>query len=318
MNGLHSFDDIVQPRQLQDRFASVADRSLRWNLVQLQAALRLVAHFFGSEWYKVAIGGFNDPDTMASRTYHRLVRSEQPHPLGEALWSGEPQEYVRFLGLGAALRVLGCERETSLEAKLAELRSAEFAKAYFELKIAALYALDGFEVKFLRPRKAVKTPDFSVSKYGLRTVVECKKRNTASDAPLQTRVGGVLDRLRDAHTQIAASSNYGVICIEVEDDLDFNSEAVKAYVNAVQSELPLLQAVTCVMITWETILHMQEEALSLSTAARGIPNTNLYSQRFSPIPAEALCNPNVLGALDLGYVIPGLENGPAIEIDRTD
>jgi hypothetical protein len=320
MSKISSFEDIVRPKEILGQFATVADHKERWNKVQLTAAIRLIYHFLGHDWYELVIGRFGDPETMSTRAYRRLMRTKQPpvHPLAQSFWSGQPEEFVRVVMLGTALRVLGCENETNLATKIDELRSSSFAKAYFELKIALTYLLNGFDVKFLepQPQKGIKTPDFSISKYGLKTVVECKKRETTSAASLDTRVKGVLDRLDEAHAQIAAFSSHGVVCIEVEDNLDFANPTVKAYSDAIQTELPIIPEVTCVMLTWEKILVLKGNGIDLATGACGIPNRHPRSLLISPIPAEALCNPAELELPEPYCVIAGLENAPRIEIEE--
>lgn len=311
------FDEIVRPKETLEQFSDVADPHERWNKVQLKAAMRLIHHFLGPDWYELVIMRFGDLEAMSTRAYRRLVRTRQSqvHPLAQSFWSGQPEEFVRVVGLGTALRVLGCENETNLATKIGELRGSSFAKVYFELKIALTYALNGFEVKFLKPREGMKTPEFSISKYGLKTVVECKKREVVSDAPLDTRVGGVLDRLREAHAQIIGASRHGVVCIEVEDNLDFGSVDVKAYSEAIKAELPNIPQVTCVMLTWEKILALKGNGIDLATGVSGIPNRHPWSLGFSSIPAEALCNPAELEQLEPYCVIPGLEGAPKIEFE---
>ena len=205
--------------------------------------------------------------------------------------TGRPELEVRVIRLGESLKILGfSENDTNLSVKLDELRSDTFAAANFELKVASIYARSGFDVKFLKPPKGSKCPDMFIERDTLKTVVECKKRKPESDSSLPSRIGGVIDRLRDASQQIATVSTHGIVYIEVEDNLDYTSPEIRAYAGAIAATLPELVAVSSTILCWERIRHPRNDVVSLATEAVGIPNKN----SSCPFLREIWCNPAAL------------------------
>lgn len=225
----------------------------------------------------------------------------------QTFWNGGPEELVRITRLGEALKILGfADEDANLPSKLEELRSDSFAKAYFELKIALIYARRGFKVKLLKPPKGSKSPDMLIGQAEIETFIECKKRKSESESSLAAKVGGVVDRLRDAREQIVSVGKHGIVYIEVEDNLDCSSSAIQAYTQAIVATLPELPEVSCVVVSWEKI-EDQDEAVYLVTDARGIPNP----VSLCPFPRELWCNPAALAPLSMSSIVD-LEPSPAL------
>jgi hypothetical protein len=264
-----------------------------WNRIQVIAAFNLIYHFFGEKWYNLVFREIADSSILKDRAYLRYVKRPRIHPLTEMALTGRPEMDIRILRLGEALKMLGFPpNDTNLSVKLDELRSDSFAAAYFELKIAFIYARSGFDVKFLKPAKASKCPDLHIERDSVNTVVECKKRRPESASSLPARIGGVIDRLRDANQQIATVSNHGVVYIEVEDNLDRNGVDSRAYVSEIVATLPDLSAVSCAILCWEKISYPRADLISLSTEAVGILNKN----SSCPFPRDVWCNPAALAS----------------------
>jgi hypothetical protein len=272
------------------RWASVqTNPSDVWIRVQLAAALRLIRHFFGKDWYNIVFRRIDDPTSLSEKKYLRFVRRPRIHPLSEWFWSGSFAEHARIVRLGEALKILGIQNgSTNLRAKLKALRSEEFSTAYFELKIASMYVRNGFRVEFITPPKlGGQRPDFKIAKDGIETVVECKKRSPVTTANLTTKVQGVLSRLAEAIPQIAAISSHGIVCIELPNET--SKTELEAYSKAVLECLRKTSAVSCVILTWESDQD-HKDAVSVVTEARGIPNP------IAPCPFEKSiwCNPAAL------------------------
>jgi hypothetical protein len=292
-----SFEDIVPVQEFlaldwyptQSDSREVWDRA--WNRIQVIAAFYLIYYFFGDNWYRLVFRDIQDANLFQDRRYLRYVKSPRVHPLTQWSLTGRPEFDARVLRLGEALKILGfAENDTNLTVKLDELRSDGFAAANFELKIAFIYARSGFRVKFLKPPKGSKSPDLLVQRDRFETVIECKKRKAVSDSLLPVRIGGVIDRLLDANRQVTAVGNHGIVYIEVEENLDYNSPDIRAYVNKIGSTLPEVPAVSCVILTWEKITYPQPDVVSLSTEAYGITNKNCSC----PFPRQIWCNPAAL------------------------
>jgi hypothetical protein len=293
-----SFEDIVHLKQILalEWYPSPTDSKetwdRAWNHIQLIAAFSLIRHFFGDKWYKLVFREVIKNSTVPKDpSYLRYVRSSRIHPLTKMALTGRPEIQIRIVRLGEALKVLGfAHNDTNLSVKLDELRSDSFAAAYFELKIALIYAHSGFDVKFLKARKGSKSPDLLITRDGVETFVECKKRKPESGFSLEARIGGVVDRLRDAHEQIAAVSKHGIVYIEVEDNLEYSSPEIVAYTNNVRATLLELPEVSCAILSREKIENRDNNVVALVTDARGIPNP----KTLCPFPREVWCNPRAL------------------------
>lgn len=288
-----TFEEVVKLSEILNWFSKQSDSKDAWNKAQLLAALRLIHHFFRKKWYRIVLQRIDDPSILSDRRYLRFVKSSQAHPLAQTFWNGGPEELVRIVRLGEALKILGfADEDANLPSKLEELRSDAFAKAYFELKIALVYARSGFKVRLLKPAKGSKSPDMLIGQAEIETFIECKKRESESESSLAAKVGGVVDRIRDAREQIASVGKHGIVYIEVEDNLDYSSPAIQAYTQAIIATLPELPEVSCVVLSWEKI-EDRDEAVYLVTDARGIPNP----VSFCPFPRESWCNPAAFAPL---------------------
>lgn len=289
---MKSFSDIISPDQLLNLIDKSADPFDEWNKVQLLASLRLIHFFFGHEWYNLVFRRIEGTELFSDHRYRRYLKSrnENIHPLNDAFWQGEHIGLMQVIFLGVALKVLGTEMtESGLLGKLDELRSSSFAKTFFELDVALIYALKGFQVRFIRPIKGLKTPDLAISKDAIQAVVECKKREGKNSTDQPTRISGVLDRLQDAYAQIRASSQPGIIWIGVENNLGAANPDRIAYAESIQAELHHMPQVCCVMLTSQMV-HESDKWYFLSHQITGIPNLDCHSQ----IPQYLWCNPNHL------------------------
>lgn len=300
MNGIGSgvnplaLDDIVDKGTLLSIYQDDQDPHRAWNKVQLAASLRLIHHFFGDDWYRLVMGRVDSSGAMDDPKYRKYLRIDDPtrHPLNESLWSGQPAELVKIVRLGVALKVLGLDHPASdIDVKLPELRSASFSKAYFELKVAATYATSKFRVRFLRPEEGKRTPDILVGdSSGGEVPIECKKRDPVSTTGLEARANGVLDRIREANTQLKAFGVAGIIWVEVDDGLDFDDPEVAAYTEYVVSETPRITSAQCIVLSWEKLVETGDTT-HLITGARGIPNDHVNPT----VQREIWCNPDEIG-----------------------
>ena len=294
-----SFEDVVPVQEFLrlDWYPKESDSretwDRAWNRIQVSAAFYLIYYFFGDDWYRLVFRDIQDANLFRDRRYIRYVKSPRIHPLTQWSLTGQPEFDARIIRLGQALKLLGFgEYDTNLATKLDELKSDGFAAANFELKIAFIYARAGFKAKFLTPPKGSKCPDLLVQRDGFETLVECKKRKAVSDSPLPVRVGGVADRLLDANSQINSVGDHGIVYIEVEENLDYNSPEIRAYVDKISSILPQVPAVACVILTWENITHPRPDVVSLSTEAFGLTNKTCSCT----FPRQVWCNPAALAA----------------------
>lgn len=294
MDDAATFEAIVQPASILSLVAGESDRQLAWNMLQIAASLRLISHFFGEEWYRSILQRVEHEGLLPNPRLRRILRSDsQPsHPLTKDLWSGLPQHLIRVVHLAISLKVLGLDHpQSNVHLKLPELRSTSFAKAYYELKAAATYATAGFRVVFLRPAEGLKTPDFLVTDTnGTSAPVECKKRDTDAKSSIKVRANGVLDRLRDANSQLKQSGTPGICWIEVDDSLSREHPDLRIYQEYISAELPLLTSTHCVLLTWENVVA-QTGVTHIFTGAIGMGNPGIQGT----FPRDIWCNPNQIG-----------------------
>lgn len=308
-----TFDEIIsEDRVIQDLKEQLdSDGGLVWNMIQVRAALLLVHHFFGDKWYRLALASPTPPeeDNWRLQKYLRDTRTES-HPLNVSLWSGDPENLVKLLQLGASLKVLGFDHpESDLKSRIRALRSAEFSKAYFELKVAATYASAGFSVQFLRTRKNKHTPEMLVTEEGgASSFVECKKRDPKGGKSIAARASGVLDRFREANLQFKHADGAGIAWVEVEDGLTYDHPDVVTYMEYVQGEMRFLQNTQCAVIT-SVIVETKGNMIHHRTMAKGIANPHVAPTA----PREVWCNANEIGdALPKCLVeVPGAPYSPA-------
>lgn len=264
-----------------------SDPSVAWNMAQLRASLKLIRYFMGADWYAREI------------LEHHVSNAKGEHAIKSLLWSGRPEQHVKIMMLGLALKTLGLDvPDTGLVQKMDELKYASFASVYFELKVAHIYARNGFKVSFIKPQYGKKTPDMAISKNFLDAMVECKKR-------VGYGIAGTLDQLRRAKSQIAAVGKPGIIWIEVPDNSFQQEIECMPYLNAIQDELRNMPWISCVMLSWEQIA-ITDRKTYYGTKINGVGN------RFSlsPIPQHVWCNPVHLDLANLyGEIIP-FRGGP--------
>jgi hypothetical protein len=297
---VNTYEALVRPQELIASFSVPSDSQRGWNLVQVAATLRLVRFALGNAWYNVVLQhaeGDEKLDAGKRREFRRLAKAapSEVHPLADTFWTGGPSELVRLIRFGGALRTLLFEAgDTNWKTKAEALASVDFAQAYFELKIASIYARNGFAVWFLPRLTGVQSPDLRLSKDGHTAVLECKKRVSHITAPLQRRIRGIIDRLFDARDQITASGHQGIACVEVEDDLPPGDLA--AYTAAVRPVVSELLGVCCAMLTWEALTDAGD-FVKVGNRFMAFPNPH----EGCTFPLRTWCDPALLGQVAAKY-----------------
>lgn len=297
-----TYEAVVRPQELIDAYTDPSDPQKAWNLIQVAGTLRLVRFALGDAWYSIVLKHAEADESLdprARRKFRRLAKADpsRVHPLARSFWSGEPTRLIHLVRFGGALRTLLFEAgDTNWATKAEELASVDFAHAYFELKIASTYARNAFAVWFLPRLAGVQSPDIRVSRDGHVAVIECKKRESHLALPLDRRTRGIIDRLRDARQQIAASQHEGIIYVEVEDQLP--PADLEAYTAAVLSVLPELSGVCCAILAWEELTDVGD-SLTVANGCRAFPNAGATCS----FPIREWCDPTILGAVTPKYPV---------------
>ena len=281
-----SFDEIVNPSGLISKYLKEKDRKKAFNLVNLDAAARLIWHFFGPEWYRVV---FANPSIEKSpedkRSLVNFLGSDKiNHPLTEDFWSGIPTRMLRVFQLGYLLKVLAFSNNVkNIGGKIKDLKKMHFDRYFYELRIAGIFAENDFLIEFIKDKK--RSPDMRVTKDNISTLIECKKREPVSESSINKKTLGVRDRFLDASAQL---KNVGIVCVEVEDGLDYSSEEVKRYSIMLSKEVKQHTNVACVILTWQKF--QDNDVIYGQTLARSIVNESCNA-RF---PVKEWCDPKKL------------------------
>ena len=306
-----TFEEIVQKSTLEDVWKQSADPKSAFNMIQRVAALKLIHYFLGDQWYERCLAR-STPDFSDPR-YLRLLRSSSPakHPLNELLWTGQPSDIINIINLGLALKVLCIEYpESGVESRIADLRSVDYFKYFFELKVGLTYANLGFNVRYLDKRDT-RTPEMLVRGIkNYQSYVECKKRNPDSSSNLKQKANGVLDRIRDANSQFKSVSGMGITWVEVDSGLKKNGPELTTYLEYVLAELHFLTNTQCVLICSENV-RSDDDLVLYSTSVTGVPNPSVQPT----VPRELWCNPERLGRGTIRSIVdyPGAEH-PNIDV----
>jgi len=301
-----SYQAVVNPEELIARYQVPGDPEKAWKMVQIAATLRLVRFALGDAWYNIVLKHAEADNALPDaerRQFRRLAKADpsRVHPLADTFWAGGPADHLHLVRFGGALRTLLFESgDTNWKVKADELASVQFAHAYFELRIASIYARNGFSVRFIPLVPGVQSPDLQLRRDGSSAVLECKKRVSTLADPVDRRVRGVVDRLRDARQQIAAAQQPGIAYIEIEAELP--PADLELYTAAVAPLLVDLPEVCCAILTWEEVRE-HGEYFSVANGVRAFPN----SHARCPFPV-AWCNPANLGAVAPSYPV---DHGPA-------
>jgi len=197
-------------RALEVRRSCMSELTIhdRFYKTELRLSIEIIVKLLGDAWYR--------------RVYESLPKvagQEDPQLLH---W------YVRIIGLGHFLNQLWrADDSNNLSDKIDELRGTSFEHTYFELKIAAQFDRDGFDVVFVKRKKMsvlgkdtwLKTPDLQLNAKDGYAFVECK-RKSATGLSIDNEVD-------DAASQIQEYGGPGVIIVELQEKL--NQESVKGW-----------------------------------------------------------------------------------------
>jgi len=67
------------------RNGHIKDYGKRFNLIELSISLRIIQRVMGKDWYEKVLRQFAPGTKIKTREYWRLVRSQDVHPLSEAV-----------------------------------------------------------------------------------------------------------------------------------------------------------------------------------------------------------------------------------------
>jgi hypothetical protein len=255
---------IIRPEsvnQVVDRWASEKDSKKRFNLIEMSLALQIIRKVMGENWYRKVFRRYSPGTEISDKEYKRLVKSSSVHPLSEALWSGQPRNYLRIISLATFINQLWRDDDTNnLSEKIRELRQYSFIHAYYELKIAA--SLDRvFPITFIKREKGLRTPDFRVDSDDGFAFCECKRK----EAP-----GFHIDSaINDAASQIESYGGSGIIFLEVLPEVD--SAEAKTMLDRASVLLENRPAASMLVLTSEEFTEVFD-AVSFDTNYWGMVN----------------------------------------------
>jgi len=168
----------------------------RFYKIELRLAIELITRIIGEPWYRKVYEGLP-----------KVSGEDNPQLL---------RHYIRVTGLGHFLNQLWRRDDSNnLQHKIEELQGLSFENAYFELKIAAHFDRRGFDVKFVKRKKGLKTPDFQINSTDGYAFVECKRKDAQGLA-----IDGDIEK---AASQIEEFGGPGVIFVELLETLDRNT-----------------------------------------------------------------------------------------------
>jgi hypothetical protein len=219
----------------------------RFYKTELRLAIEIIVKLLGDSWYR--------------RVYESLPQvagQEDPRLLH---W------YVRIIGLGHFLNQLWrADDSNNLSDKIDELRGTSFEHTYFELKIAAQFDRDGFDVVFVKRKKVsvlgkdtwLKTPDLQLTAKDGYAFVECK-RKSATGLSIDNEVD-------DAASQIQEYGGPGVIIVELQEKL--NQESVRKMHERAKTLLEGKNKVSMLVFTGE---ELRDEGDTSMVATHAFP-----------------------------------------------
>ncbi len=192
------------------------DDKKRFNIIELGISLEIIERIMGKPWYRKVLRKFKPEEKITNRDYRRLVRSNNVHPLSEALWSGKPKQFIRLIHLAHFLNQLWRPDDSNnFQEKIKELQQYSFIHTFYELKIASYFDRRELPVTFINKVKGEKTPEFRIDSLDGYAFCECKRKDSPS-----IEIDSLLE------TAIAQIENYGgpgIIFIEVLTMLDEKS-----------------------------------------------------------------------------------------------
>jgi hypothetical protein len=240
----------------------------RSNLTELDLALVTIKTVMGHEWYDTVLKEY--PDTTTQR-YKNFVRSTAVHPLSQALWSGQPEDYIRVIQLGIYLNQLWRnDNSNRLLDKIKELRQYSFHHTYYELKIAAHFDQRMSNISFIPRETGLKTPDFRIDSTDGFAFAECKRRDSES-----LQIDSDVD---EAALQLEEYGGPGIIFIELLKEVD--DQTAHKMLDRGKELLQGTKNVSLLFLTHEVFLD-EMGTLALSGRVRGI-RINETSARLPP------------------------------------
>lgn len=266
---------LIEKYQVEEiirRNAHIEDFGKRFNLIELGISLRIIQRVMGKDWYEKVLMQFASGTKIKTREYWRFVRSENVHPLSEALWSGLPENYMRVISLAYILEKLWkVDDSNNMSEKIKELRQYGFEKTYFELKCASYYERKDCKVEFIKTIKKIKgvqTPEFMVISNGESAIIECKKKSKESF--------DVRNNLQDAADQIDAYGGPGIIFIELSQDHPID---IDAFQKEVDFNLREKKKISSVVFVQERVIR-DDDFITIRTTAQEFKNPS--AEMFLP------------------------------------
>jgi len=233
----------------------------RFNLTELDLALEVIKAVMGQQWYDTVLEPRAD---VSSRTYQRLVRSNAVHPLSEALWSGQPGNYVRLIQLGIYLNQLWrTDNSNQLTDKVRELRQYSFDHTYYEIKMSAYFDRRNCRVSFIPREKELETPDFRIDAADGFAFAECKRKDSES---LQ-----IDSDVEKAASQLEGYGGPGVIFVEILTGID--NHTAREMLDRGKQLLEGMKNICLLVITHEE-LRDEIDTIALGTRAWGVKISN--------------------------------------------
>lgn len=237
--------------------ARESDPGKRFNLTELDLALETIKTVMGQQWYETVLEQY--PDT-SNRAYQRFVRSATAHPLSEALWSGQPEDYVRIIQLGIFLNQLWRnDNRNRLTEKIKELQQYLFHHTYYELKMSAYFDRRNYEVSFIPREEGLQTPDFRIDSNDGFAFAECKRKDSVS---LQ-----IDSDVEKAASQLEGYGGPGVIFVELLTDID--NQAARKMLDRGKQLLEGMKSICLLVITREKSRD-EMGTIALGTRAWGV------------------------------------------------
>lgn len=164
---------------INDRARAISgDEPKRWNARELAAAFVILRRYLGDQWVDDALRGvWKRPRDTPPPDHSYLKRRDELHSFGELLRGGQPDRYGHVIRLAHHLAELLTNADVrGLEAKLDDLKSADFWSTFHELRVGGLFSRADFGVEFVDPSSVSKTPDLKVTTPATEFYVECKRK----------------------------------------------------------------------------------------------------------------------------------------------
>lgn len=182
------------------------------------------------------------------------------HPLSEALWSGQPEHYIRVIQLGIYLNQLWrSDNGNRLSDKIKELRQYSFHHTYYELKMAAYFARRKHGVSFIPREAGLQTPDFRIDSIDGFAFAECKRKDSES---LQ-----IDSDVEKAALQLEDYGGPGVIFVELLKDVD--KQTAEEMLDRGKQLLQGMRSI-CLLILTHEVFREEMGTIALGSRAWGV------------------------------------------------